>query len=91
MYIGGPLSALGIKSFNLAKDYETAMADIQIATKQTDDEMAVMYDTVKDMSEVRPAGFIEIAGVMGSLARAGLGRGRTGAGDRVHARPGRNE
>lgn len=72
LYIGGPLSALGIKSFNLAKDYETAMADIQIATKQTDDEMAVMYDTVKDMSEVRPAGFIEIAGVMGSLARAGL-------------------
>lgn len=72
LYIGGPLSALGIKSFNLAKDYETAMADIQIATKQTDDEMVVMYDTVKDMSEVRPAGFIETAGVMGSLARAGL-------------------
>ena len=72
MYIGGPLAALGIKSFNLAQDYETASARLQIATQATDEQMSGLNDTILGMTTEIPVSYVEIAGLMKTLSEAGV-------------------
>lgn len=72
MYIGGPLAALGIKSFNLAQEYETAMTRLQIASQATDDEIAILNDTILRMSGEIPFTYVEIADMMKTLSEAGV-------------------
>lgn len=70
MYIGGPLAALGIKSFNLAQDYEAAMARLQIATKGSEDTMSSLETAALNMSSEIPLSFVEIVDLMTTLAQA---------------------
>lgn len=72
MYIGGPLAALGVKSFNLAQEYETAMTRLQIASQATDDEIAILNDTILRMSGEIPFTYVEIADMMKTLSEAGV-------------------
>lgn len=70
LYIGGPLSALGIKSYNAALDYESAMARFQVASQGTEEQMAAMKETALKMSTEIPMGFVEIIDLMTTLSEA---------------------
>jgi len=72
LYIGGPLVALGIKSFNLAQDYETAMSRLQIATGGTEETMASLDAQVLSMTSEIPMTYVELTDLMTRLAQAGV-------------------
>lgn len=70
MYIGGPLAALGIKSFNLAQDYETAMVQLQNSTQGSEEQMLSLEESILQMTTEVPMSFTEIADLMKTLANA---------------------
>jgi TP901 family phage tail tape measure protein len=72
MYVGAPLAALGVKSYNLAADYENAMAQIQVATGGTEDEMLTLEEQMLGMTERLPISFTELATLMTTLAQANV-------------------
>lgn len=71
MYIGGPLAALGVKSYNAALDFETATVSMQKTIDETD---TTKYEDISNaflkMSESGPVPYtelMELAGAAGAL------------------------
>jgi TP901 family phage tail tape measure protein len=72
MYIGAPLAALGISSFNAFKDYELALARLKSALPDAGDEIEKLNQAALEMSETIPVSYEELMAIMTSLAKAGV-------------------
>ena len=72
MYIGAPLAALGISSFNAFKDYEMALARLQSALPGAEEEVSRLNEAALKMSETIPVSYEEIMAIMTALAKAGV-------------------
>ena len=72
MYIGMPLAALGISSFNAFKDYEMALARLQSALPGAEEEVSRLNEAALKMSETIPVSYEEIMAIMTALAKAGV-------------------
>ena len=72
MYIGAPLAALGISSFNAFKDYEMALARLKAALPEAGEEIERLNEAALNMSETIPVSYEEIMAIMTSLAKAGV-------------------
>lgn len=72
LYVGGPLALLGGKAYKDALQYETAMADLGIATETTGEELEGINQQVMAMSETIPMSYQELATLTATLARAGV-------------------
>jgi TP901 family phage tail tape measure protein len=72
MYIGAPLAALGISSFNAFKDYELALARLKAVLPEAGEEIERLNQAALEMSETIPVSYEEIMAIMTSLAKAGV-------------------
>ncbi|HOE01424.1 MAG TPA: phage tail tape measure protein, partial [Kiritimatiellia bacterium] len=72
MYVGAPLAALGISSFNAFKDYELALARLKSALPDAGEEIEKLNQAALEMSETIPVSYEEIMAIMTSLAKAGV-------------------
>lgn len=72
MYIGAPLAALGISSFNAFKDYELSLARLKAALPEAGEEIERLNEAALNMSETIPVSYEEIMAIMTSLAKAGV-------------------
>jgi len=72
MYVGAPLAALGISSFNAFKDYELALARLKSALPDAGEEIEKLNQAALNMSETIPVSYEEIMAIMTSLAKAGV-------------------
>ena len=72
MYIGAPLAALGISSFNAFKDYEMALARLKAVLPEAGEEIERLNQAALEMSETIPVSYEEIMAIMTSLAKAGV-------------------
>lgn len=72
MYVGGPLAALGVKSFNAFKDYEMSAALLEGKLDAPKEEVDALVDAALSMSEEIPVSFEEIMALMTGLAAAGV-------------------
>ena len=72
MYVGAPLAALGISSFNAFKDYEMALARLKAALPDAGEEIERLNEAALEMSETIPVSYEEIMAIMTSLAKAGV-------------------
>ena len=72
MYVGAPLAALGISSFNAFKDYEMALARLKAALPEAGEEIERLNEAALNMSETIPVSYEEIMAIMTSLAKAGV-------------------
>ena len=72
MYVGAPLAALGISSFNAFKDYELALARLKSALPDAGEEIEKLNQAALEMSETIPVSYEELMAIMTSLAKAGV-------------------
>lgn len=72
MYVGAPLAALGISSFNAFKDYEMALARLKAALPDAGEDIERLNQAALEMSETIPVSYEEIMAIMTSLAKAGV-------------------
>lgn len=72
MYIGAPLAALGISSFNAFKDYEMALARLKSALPDAGEEIERLNQAALEMSETIPVSYEELMAIMTGLAKAGV-------------------
>lgn len=72
MYVGGPLAALGVTSFNAFKDYEMSAALLEGKLDAPKEEVDALVDAALAMSEEIPVSFEEIMALMTGLAAAGV-------------------
>ena len=72
IYIGAPLAALGISSFNAFKDYEMSLARLEAALPDAQEQIEMLNQAALDMSETIPVSYEEIMAIMTSLAKAGV-------------------
>ena len=86
MYVGAPLAALGISSFNAFKDYELALARLKSALPDAGEEIEKLNQAALEMSETIPVSYEEIMAIMTSLAKAGVPTeiGRASCRERVY-------
>lgn len=72
MYVGAPLAALGISSFNAFKDYEMALARLKSALPDAGEEIERLNQAALEMSETIPVSYEELMAIMTGLAKAGV-------------------
>lgn len=67
-----PLTLLGKKSIDAAKDFESGMAGVRKTVDMTDEEFQVMSDNIRKMAMEIPASTEEIAGVAEAAGQLGI-------------------
>lgn len=69
-----PLIALGKMMYGGAVDYESAFAGVKKTTDATEEEFAVLYNDLLQMSERNPTGFVDAAGIMEMAGQLGVAK-----------------
>lgn len=73
LYIGGPLAALGVKSYNAALDYESALVSMQKTVDETDTtKYQDISDAFLEMSENGPMSYTELMELAGQAGAYGV-------------------
>lgn len=72
--ITAPLVLLGKKMYGNAVDYESAFAGVKKTVSATDEEFAVLYDDLLNLSQRTPTGFVEGAGIMEMAGQLGVAK-----------------
>ena len=72
LYITAPLAMLGGKAYTTANDYESAFAGVKKTVNATNEEFDALYESLLDLSEVKPTSFVDLAKIMEVAGQLGV-------------------
>ncbi len=71
-YVTAPILALGTLAVKGASDFESAFAGVRKTVDMTEEEFAALDETLKEMTTVKPASYVDLAGLAEAAGQLGV-------------------